>query len=561
MQKHKLYGIIILLILSLWSVTSLFSTGFFPMHDDTQVARVVVMGDALREGQFPVRWVKELGYGLGYPIYNFYAPLPYYAGGALYVLGVDSLIATKSMFAIGLILSSVTMYFLLYPAVGLLGALFGSVLFLYAPYHAVQAYIRGSVGEYWAIAFIPIVLLGIIDAYRSKSPSRGVILSSIGMAGIILSHTILGFVSTLLFIAGWFMFIVYAFLINPQPFNRIIIPLYVLVLGLFMSAFFWLPAYLELGYTSVSTMITTAPTVFTDHFVCPAQLWNSSWGYAGSAPGCLYDGISFKLGKFHVVISVTAFVLLLMTYVMRKRRPGVFLFFAGLALLVISVFGMLPVSLEFWNIFPFTSYIQYPWRLLSFCIVAMALIGAYLNRLIYPIFLRRLIMVFLIISCIGINAKLFKPQFTYPRDSIAFESKEDIGYRVSKISDEYLPSGVQKPKDLSEIKSNVVESDENTRVHIVKNTATYLLAKVDSNTDTFVVINTVHFPGWRYFVNSIEIVPTFHNQLPSIPIMPGKTIIEARFENTRVRSIGNILSIFAILVIGGLLYYESKTNR
>ncbi len=561
MQKHKLYGIIVLLILSLWSVTSLLSSGFFPMHDDTQVARVVVMGDALREGQFPVRWVKELGYGLGYPIYNFYAPLPYYAGGALYALGVDSLIATKSMFAIGLILSSITMYFLLYPAVGLMGAVFGSVLFLYAPYHAVQVYIRGSVGEYWAIAFLPIVLQGIVSAFHSKSPSRGVILSSVGLAGVILSHTILGFVTTLLFIVGWFIFVIFALLVKPQPFSRIAIPIYILGLGLLSSAFFWLPAFWELEFTSVSTMITTAPTVFTDHFVCPAQLWNSPWGYAGSAPGCLYDGISFKLGKFHVVVSVVTIVLLLLTYVLRKRRPGVFLFFTGLSILVISVIGMLPISLGFWSIFPFTSYIQYPWRLLSFCIVAMALIGAYLNRLIVPLFLRRLIMMFLIISCVGINAKLFKPQFTYPRDSSAFETDVDIGYRVSKISDEYLPDGVQKPNDLSEIKSNAIESDENARVHIVKNTATYLLAQVDSNTETFVVINKVYFPGWRYLVNSIEIVPTFHNQLPSIPIMPGKTIIEARFENTRVRSIGNILSIFAILVIGGLLYYESKTNR
>ncbi|KKR71564.1 MAG: hypothetical protein UU15_C0048G0007, partial [Candidatus Levybacteria bacterium GW2011_GWC2_40_7] len=118
----KVIGLIFVIILSFWSVKSLIERGYFPMHDDTQVARVVVMGKALRNGQFPVRWVSDLGYGYGYPLYNFYGPLPYYFGGSLYALGVDSVMATKWMFGIGTVLAAVTMYFLLYPMLGLLAA-------------------------------------------------------------------------------------------------------------------------------------------------------------------------------------------------------------------------------------------------------------------------------------------------------------------------------------------------------------------------------------------------------------------------------------------------------
>ena len=81
-------GLIIVVILSFFMIKPLWVNGYFPMHDDTQVARVVEMGRALRAGQFPVRWVSDLGYGYGYPIYNFYGPLPYYAGGALQAMGV-----------------------------------------------------------------------------------------------------------------------------------------------------------------------------------------------------------------------------------------------------------------------------------------------------------------------------------------------------------------------------------------------------------------------------------------------------------------------------------------
>ena len=85
MRRHVL-PLLLLLIFSFWAVRSLLESGYFPMHDDTQVGRIIAMGRALRNGQFPVRWVSDLGYGYGYPIFNFYGPLPYYLGGGLHML-------------------------------------------------------------------------------------------------------------------------------------------------------------------------------------------------------------------------------------------------------------------------------------------------------------------------------------------------------------------------------------------------------------------------------------------------------------------------------------------
>src|SRR5687768_13108845 len=64
--------ILLVLLLSLLSILPLFSQGFFPIHDDTQVARVSEMSNALKDGMLPVRWSENLGYGYGYPIFNFY---------------------------------------------------------------------------------------------------------------------------------------------------------------------------------------------------------------------------------------------------------------------------------------------------------------------------------------------------------------------------------------------------------------------------------------------------------------------------------------------------------
>ena len=192
----RLLGLVVVLLISYVIVRPLLSAGYFPMHDDTQVARVVVMGRALREGQFPVRWVSDLGYGYGYPIFNFYGPLPYYVGGAIHAAGVSGLVATKIMMALGLVLAGVTMYLALSHMVGVSAGMVGAALYMFAPYHAVQAYVRGAVGEYWALVFLPLILWGF---WR-----KNILVGALGIAGLVVSHTILGY-------AGM-VFVLFAFL-------------------------------------------------------------------------------------------------------------------------------------------------------------------------------------------------------------------------------------------------------------------------------------------------------------------------------------------------------------
>ncbi|HSW77149.1 MAG TPA: hypothetical protein VLG50_08890, partial [Candidatus Saccharimonadales bacterium] len=103
---------ILVLMLSYWAVRPLTTAGFFPMHDDTQVARVFEMHKSLADGMFPVRWVSDLGYGYGYPIFNFYAPLAYYVGAVFMFVGANALIATKLMIGLGVVLAGIFMYFL-----------------------------------------------------------------------------------------------------------------------------------------------------------------------------------------------------------------------------------------------------------------------------------------------------------------------------------------------------------------------------------------------------------------------------------------------------------------
>ena len=555
----KWASLILILLLSLFAVKPLISTGYFPMHDDTQVSRVIVMGKALKEGQFPVRIVSDLGYGLGYPLFNFYGPLPYYVGGLFYAIGVDSVVATKIMFAIGAVLAPIALFFLLVPVFGHMAAVAGAMLFLYAPYHAVQIYIRGSVGEYWAIAFVPLILYGLFRALKEKKSWQGIVISSIALATTILSHTILGFLTTVGLGVGiavcWIISIV------RKHFSKrmVVIPISAVVLGLLLSAFFWIPAMMEVSYTSVSQMVNGASTTFFDHFVCFSQFWNSPWGFAGSAPACI-DGMSFKFGKVQLIIAGLAILFWLLLRKSKQMKEKNTCIEITMGVVIVLIFLMLSVSTFVWNMFPYTSVVQYPWRLLAYGMLGIAICGAYLVSAFRIPLLRIGIALGIIAVTLYVNTKIFVPQYMYERDSQEFERFEELRFTQSKISDEYLPPEVMRPNTGSDVTKTTVSGSSTFFIRRLVETATSLLVEIETANAQDITIQKAWFPGWKVSVNGMQAQPRVVQGLPTVPIPQGVSIIEMQFSNTPVRIIANWLSIMGICLIGALYIYGKKTN-
>jgi len=549
----KLCGFIIILILSFFIIRPLFTPGYFPMHDDTQIARVVVMGRALRQGQFPVRWVSDLGYGYGYPIFNFYGPLPYYIGGFLYALGLSGLLATKIMMGIGLVGAGLAMYFTLSEIVGVLGGILGATLYMLAPYHAVQAYVRGSVGEYYALIFLPLIFLGLWRVCTRKHGISGVLLGSFGIAGLIVSHAILGYAGVLFIGIILLLYATYFFrkVITGDKIKKIF---FLFMLGLGLSAFFWLPAITEMRYTNVASQITNTAN-FRDHFVCPIQLWDSVWGYGGSSKGCL-DGLSFKVGKIHLLIGLVVLLGIIFGFIRNIR--GKYISGIGLSILLLSCFFMLSVSQPVWQVLPLFAYVQYPWRFLTFAIFGVSLIASQIVYLPTSKLLRVVCVGICIIGVVFVEAKRFVPQYTYNRPAADFETDIDIRYRASKISDEYLPGDVLRPKEAQNVVRDTIAKSDFYTVEIMEISDTYKKIAFHANGDTRARINTAYFPGWHYVVNVDDITPAIDHGLPTIPIPSGYSVMQMRFTDTPVRTIGNVISL---LSIGICLYLYDKHKK
>lgn len=552
MRKYIVFCILI--VLSYWTMKPLLREGYFSMHDDTQVARVVAMGRALQKRQFPVRWVSDLGYGYGYPIFNFYGPLPYYFGGLLYAFGANGLFATKCMIGAGILLAAFTMYSAAASKFGTAGGIVAALSYLYAPYHAVQAYVRGAIGELWAVSFLPLVLSGIIASFDPKKQKNAILIGGLGFTGIILSHTIIGYISFLYISSGFIGYWCVCLFRKHVDIHILKAHCFMLLFGLGISAFFWLPALGEMQYTSVSKVIGGSAD-FRNHFLCLSQLWDSSWGFAGSAPGCI-DGISFKLGKIQILLSGLAVALWFFhrTYTKNARKAMI----SGMTLAAVSLFGMLSTSERLWVLIPNAEYIQYPWRLLTFALLGMSYISGYIILCIRSNIGKKVIGLLCIIGIITFNAKLFTPQFTNTNSPQSYETDQELRFRASKVSDEYLPPGIPIPQSPNDIIRQPVENTEQIHATIILDTGTYLSLNITGKIDQTIVIQRAFFPGWKYYVNGSEVFPVLDHSRPSFRIQKGETRIEMVFADTIVRMCANLIS--AVAVVSLLLYGKKAVS-
>lgn len=171
-QPHitHIYRHIVLLVFILAFIASswsLLKPGLGMGHDLNHQARIFEMSQGLQDGNFPVIWSQNLAYGYGMPLFQFYAPLPYFLGAIFYLLGFTLATSVELLLLLATLVTLLGSY--------LLGkelfnnrwaALLTMVLVGLAPYRAVDLFVRAALSEAWAIALLPWVLLGVVKVVK-----------------------------------------------------------------------------------------------------------------------------------------------------------------------------------------------------------------------------------------------------------------------------------------------------------------------------------------------------------------------------------------------------------
>lgn len=542
--------LLVALALSFWSIKPILIPGFFPMHDNTQPSRIFEMSKEIKEGQFPVRIVKDLGYGYGYPLFNFYSPLPYYAGSVFFLSGSNILFATKSMFILGIVLSSIFMFFLANKIAGPIAGMAAALLYVYAPYHAVNIYVRGAVAEYYAYAFLPLVLHGLLqiwDAVNGRgNTKKGVISTSLGYAGILLSHNILGLIVSYIVCAA--LLLIFLISLRKKVVKVFLALAFAsLLLGFGISAFFTIPAISEAKFTKVSTLVTGG-SVYLDHFVFLDQIWESPWGFAGSAPGRA-DGMSYKAGKIHIFLGLLAIIILGKELLSgKKTNKDQKYTLISLFLLSISLFFMLDASKFLWSVIPLLSFVQFPWRFLNFFTFG-------LNLAAVTLFVRSpkniaIVMSLLIIGSIFIlYLKYFNPQTIVNFNESDYISVNSLNTKISGISDEYTPPAFEIPDNKKITSSGIIEDPSVKVIRTIKDLTLDRKVEVDALTRVELDTKLAYFPGWKLTLDGKKEDLRSNKGIIAISIPAGVHSIELQRISTPIEQFANAISILSLFLL------------
>src|SRR3990172_6053422 len=86
-SNSNFWPLVVVILFGLMAAKGLIGSGYFNMHDDLQMMRQLEMEKCFLDRQIPCRWVPDMGYGYGFPLFNFYPPLPYLVGQIIRLLG------------------------------------------------------------------------------------------------------------------------------------------------------------------------------------------------------------------------------------------------------------------------------------------------------------------------------------------------------------------------------------------------------------------------------------------------------------------------------------------
>lgn len=554
--------LLLVLIITIPLFVSLLNNSYFSMHDDQHVARLYLLDKAIHQGDLYPRWVDTLGFSFGYPLFNFYPPLIYFVAEIFHLAGFSLIWSLKLMLIVGFLLSVFGMHIFLRKKLSPTLAIAGATLYGYLSYHAILVYIRGAFAEFFAVALLPFVFLA-LENLAEKKTIRNAALFAISFGLLILSHPLIAF-PFLIFLGLYGLF----FLLRDKQKNKLLAFFAAATfLGLSLAAFFWLPAMFERGFTQVDLLSTTDLATYSLHYVCPGQYVYSPWGYGGSIPGC-QDGLSFQIGKVYWFLFFASLVGAAFYWIKKKRFDSALQYYAFYFFLTIFSFFMTTSYSSFiWDNVGFLSYLQFPWRFLTFAGFFLATVAAFSLYFFVSLFKKYqekyslgMVSIVVIILTVVIYQKYFRPQNYISTSDQRETTFEKIAWDVSLTSLDFIPQGVPTRQltpdrrtvdiDKSELQQNLYNVYRGTskRLDTLKNT----MREKEFNLEAFVPLrfwlHTFNFPGWRAYLNDVEI-PISGNEtfnLIEVYIPQGYHNLRFVFESTPVRTAANLISLTAI---------------
>ncbi|HYD35334.1 MAG TPA: hypothetical protein VD999_04665 [Vitreimonas sp.] len=566
---------LVLAVIFLASSWSLLHSSFFRIHDYVHAARIVEMSKAVQEGHIPPRWSANFGYGYGMPLFEFYAPLPYFAGALLYIAGVPMITTLKILFAGCSLLTMIGAYYLGRKLYGRSSGLVVAAALTLAPYRSVNLFVRGALSEAWGIMALPWILLGIIKVIRNEDKGWLILVS--GLVVLMLSHnitTLLFVPLSVIFAVGYWLIWNWSQLSAKESWRNIFsrpklqqLPLlagsYLMAIG--VSAFYLFPALAEKNFTQVE-QIFGGYFHYSHHFLYIRQFLKPFWGYGGSEWGP-NDGISFFFGWGQLVgLLIAGMVMGRESLLWLKSKFqnthskkstiqslgfGAWVFVIALSLMAFACFMSLLRSKFIWDAIPFLAFVQFPWRWLAVAItfLSVAMVSGLASLRFEKV--RWGLSALVIVIIIAANWSYFKPE-SYLDDPTEFYYTDPalIRAQMSSILPDYIPQAMgklEKPPEVPFLLPLGLDKEVSTLI----DRGHEKLYKTTFAHETKLSLSLADFPGWQFEIDgqSAPKVPGDVAGTLAVMVPAGEHLVGVQFGGTPVRNISDIVSALSLVLV------------
>ena len=514
------------------------------------VHRIFELDGAWANGIFYPRFGLDLNFGYTAPLFQYYPPLASYLGLLFHKLGLGMIAASKAVVSLSLLLAGWGMY--VYAATLLknrLAALVAAFAYLLTPYLLMVIYERGAVSESLTWAIMP-WLVWAAHCYTTGNHRR------YGLAtAAFVALTMLGHNATALFVIPVVALYVATLAALARDWRALLRVAGAFVLGAALSAFYWMPALLEMSLTKSTEFMFSGGTSIEANVKTLTTL-------AQSSLVALYAGPErFRFAAWPLLAGAAGVVGLILA---RRSRPPILWFWVGALTVILLI--QLDASLPLWQNVPFVRFIQFPWRLYGIIAFSIAMLFGTLfagTRLTsWPaawkslVAAAALLVLFAWLSVANLRPALL-PNWEMTGEAainrIALWERGQVGYplfgdytlRTLSIDDRGLALSrpVEDPMRLPPI-----AAPESLEVR-AENPVRYVL-DVRASQPWTLRLHRPYFPGWQVTQNGapVSVAPGGVGGLVSAELPAGEYRVVASFGDSTVRSVANWISIVALAI-------------
>lgn len=542
-------NLIISFIICLPAVFPLFRSGFFTMYDDMQVIRLDQMDKCIKDGQIPCRWVPDLGYGYGYPLFQYYSPLPYYVMEIFRIAGISLIASVKIGFVLSVFFSSLFFLFLAKRYFSPLASIVSTLLYVYAPFRAADLYVRGAMGELWGMAMLPSVLLG-AEYMFSKKNNKSVALFSLTLFLYLVTHNLTVFM-TLPILIFWILLKLYKSKYKKSDVKRVFVSLCV---GLLLASFYLVPVIIERELVYLESL-TWGYFNYLAHFLNIKQLFLSvHWGYGPSELG-MNDDVFLGLGPIHLITALGGMGILLFKK-SKNEVIGLFL----LAVLFVSLFLAHPRSTFIWNSFVPLEYLQFPWRFILVSVFASSFVSGFLFEKLSSGWKKLSLMIFAVFFVV-LYGSFFHPKDWFLITDIEKLSGNYWDRQVTASIYDYLPKSAKNAPQAPAPGTAQITDGEATVDYSERGTNWYKYVINTQTEEASVVAPVFDFPVWQVtnYKKFINYERTGDLGLIGFKVPQGRSEINIQLKKSNVRKVGDLFSIIGFMILVYLLL--SRKNK